>query len=157
MLMMTVCASGQLRIKGSRVFLNGEKISVDQASACFSNLSGEDRSQDYLRYRSTYKAGLGMTVGGAAVAVLGTGTLAVGFTKAVITAIAGKPDHGMMMAGVYSAIGGLAVCLAGIPTMCVYNKKLKNLSDEYNAITSPQVIKVTFGAQNYGLGFALNF
>ena len=61
-------------IRGSRVFMNDLELDKNSAAACFSSVNGLDRSQDYLKYRAGYKTGLGLTVGGASLAVFGLGS-----------------------------------------------------------------------------------
>ena len=47
--------------------------------------------------------------------------------------------------------------VAGIPTLCVYNSRLKQLATDYNEGHRNQDVSLSFGGQNNGIGFALNF
>lgn len=47
--------------------------------------------------------------------------------------------------------------VAGIPTLCVYNSRLKQLATAYNEGHRNQDVSLSFGGQNNGIGFALNF
>ena len=80
--------SSVMKIKGSKVYLGDEKQTLEQAQLLFSDVAGIDRSADYLKYRHWYKAGLGMTIGGASLMALG-GLTYLG--TAVYAIIAGVP------------------------------------------------------------------
>ncbi len=105
-------------IKGSRVFVDGVKLDKEKAAACFSSLDGVDRSADYLKYRAGYKTGLGLTIGGASLAVVGFGSAFVGVLVALPHAFAGEEHLGSDIA-IYSGVTAMAVggaCfVAGIP------------------------------------------
>ena len=166
-LLIALCASAQyvpgyssLETKGSRVYADGVLLDKSAAASCFSNLEGADRSGDYLKYRSAYKAGLGLTIGGASAVAVGSVTALVGLVATVVVAPAAavggkempKEITGITIAGV-SVMGiGVAALAAGIPTMTIYKKRIKALSDSYNRKS-----EVSVGGQSYGLGFALNF
>ena len=78
-LIITVSASAQyatstpvqIEARGSRIFSNGEKLTVDQAEVLFSDFGGQDRGEEYLSNRAGYKTGVGLSVGGAAVFAVG--------------------------------------------------------------------------------------
>lgn len=165
-------------MKGSRVFLDQEKLTKEQACALFSDINGIDRSEDYLKYRTGYKTGLGLTIGGSSVFFLGgmtfmAGTLgaivsgiAVGMAGAVTVVAGGSADsvdnsafntvRALISAGGISSIAGVAMMAGGIPTLCVYKKRMKDMSHEYN-YTAASSVKLTFGTQRHGIGLALNF
>lgn len=148
-------------IKGSRVFLDGEKLSKDTASMVFADMNGTDRSQDYLNYRKGYKAGLGMSIGGASVALAGGVTLVGAAVSAMVMGIplslSGKDmPKGVdiaLGAGSVAVIAGTAVMIAGIPTVCVYKTRLNRLEAEYNS----RNVEIAFGPQTSGLGLSLRF
>lgn len=152
-------------IKGSRLFIDGEKLSKEEAYAFFQDMNGMDRSQDYIRYRKGYKAGLGMIIGGGSLTLAGGLTLLGGAVSAMVIgvpfAISGKDmPKGVdiaITAGGVSVLAGTAVMLAGVPTICVYKKRLKGLEEEYNSGLQSQDVELTFGSQPYGVGFALRF
>ena len=127
--------AGTLEVRGSRIFCNGEKLTKDQAAALFSDLGGTDRSSDYLRYRSAYKAGVGMSVGGASLAVAGGAAFCISSVVALVTVpIIGASGQEIpkglevaMAASLGSTIVGTAVMLAGIPTACIYQSRIKKM------------------------------
>lgn len=157
--------SSVMKIKGSKVYLGDEKQTLEQAQLLFSDVAGIDRSADYLKYRHWYKAGLGMTIGGASLMALG-GLTYLG--TAVYAIIAGVPlalTGNDMPAGVdiaawtsvISLIGGAAVTIAGIPVLCIYENKLDDMADEYNSSRPVPSATLSFGTQRNGIGLALNF
>ena len=129
-------------IKGSRVFIEGERLSLDSATACFSSMDGTDRSADYLAYRKGYKAGLGMTVGGAVCATVGgvafLGSFVAALAHGLSASFAGEEVPVWVDAALYSSaaltLGGGAVFLAGVPTLCVYKNRLNKLEKAYNGL-----------------------
>lgn len=159
-LLLTLTASAQYaypdavtaEIKGSRLFVDGEKLSKDEAVLFLNDRYGMDVSQDYLKYRKGYKAGLGMTIGGASCAVAGlfvtAGAAVAALVVGVPSSFAGKEvPKGIDIAlgiGYGSVIGGTAVMLAGIPTLCVYKKRLNG-------------VEAGFGIQENGVGLAFRF
>ena len=70
----SVADSKPIKMLGSMVYMDGKKLDKEKAAACFSSLDGVDRSADYLKYRAGYKTGLGLTIGGASLAVVGFGS-----------------------------------------------------------------------------------
>ena len=170
-LLIALCASAQyvpdyssLETKGSRVYADGALLDKSAAASCFSDIDGVDRSGDYLKYRSAYKAGLGLTIGGASAVAVGSVTALVGLAATVVVAPAAavggedipKDITGITIAGV-SVMGiGVAALVAGIPTMSIYKKRIRDLSDSYNS-QRKQGVEVSFGGQPCGVGLALNF
>lgn len=142
-------------IKGSRVFVDGVKLDKYSAAACFSSVDGVDMSDDYLKYRAGYKTGLGLTIGGASLAVVGAGTAFVGFVKALQSAFDNN-DHNsagaeaVMYIGAGSCVIGAACFLAGIPTICVYKTRLNRLEKAYKA-------SLQIGAGGNGVSMAICF
>lgn len=142
-----------INIKGSRVFVQKQKLDKQSAADCFSSLNGVDRSRDYLKYRAGYKTGLGLTIGGLSLAAVGYLSTAVGLVVALPHAFAGEKSPGAdfaIYAGVASMFAGGACFLAGIPTICVYKTRLNRLEKEYN--TSLQI-----GTSGNGISMALCF
>ena len=140
-------------IKGCRVFVDGVKLNKYSAAACFASIDGVDRSTDYLKYRAGYKAGLGLTIGGASLAVVGFGSAFMGFVTGLANGLAGKEALGSVIAmylGAGSFVVGSACFLAGIPTICVYKTRLNRLEKKHD--TSLQV-----GTSSNGLSMAICF
>ena len=100
------------------------------------------RSGDYLTYRKGYKAGLGMTVGGAACAVVGgvafLGSFVAALAHGLSASFAGEEVPIWVDAALYTStvvtLGGTAVFLAGMPTLCVYKNRLNKLEKAYNGL-----------------------
>lgn len=140
-------------IKGSRVFVEDFKLDKYSAASCFSSLNGIDKSSDYLKNRAGYKTGLGLTIGGASLAFAGSVTTLFGFIAGVSKGLVGHETLGADIAigvGICSVFAGSACFVAGIPTVCVYKKRLNRLEKEYN--TSLQL-----GTSSNGLSMALCF
>ena len=155
----------QIEARGSKIFSNGEKLTVNQAVALFSDFAGQDRGKEYLRNRAGYKTGVGLSVGGAAL-------FAIGAPSAVI-ATAFAIGHGLSagfsgtevptevevaICGTYGAtLAGALIMLAGIPTASVYQHRIKKMSKEYNALGQKQEPVVSFRPASSGLGVAMVF
>lgn len=168
-----------VEIKGSRVFMEGKRLTKSEAVSLFSDFHGADRSSEYLRYRSAYKTGLGLTVGGSVLTLGGGFTFVTGVAVVVaggitlplfagVDVIAGTDTSSeysseifgkantILNVGLFATLGGIAMLASGIPTMCVYNSRLNHMEEDYNkAYLIP--IEVTFGPQRHGFGFALRF
>ena len=140
-------------IRGSKVYMEGYKLDKYSASACFSSLNGVDMSREYLKYRKGYKVGLGLTVGGASLAVVGFGTTLAAFVSAFnagLTSAESDVEDAFLGVGVVSMVTGSLCFLAGIPTVCVYKAKLNRLEKKYNT-------SLSLGASPAGLSMAINF
>lgn len=168
-----------VEIKGSRVFMEGKRLTKSEAVSLFSDFHGADRSSEYLRYRSAYKTGLGLTVGGSVLTLGGGFTFVTGVAVVVaggitiplfagVDVIAGTDTSSeysseifgkantILNVGLFATLGGIAMLASGIPTLCVYNSRLNHMEEDYNkAYLIP--IEVTFGPQRHGFGFALTF
>lgn len=158
-----------LSYKNGKLWDGKEKITKGKADLYFSDLNGVDRSVDYTKYRAGYKAGLGLIIGGSSLTVAGalvTGGAAVTAIVLAFPAAAGADPsifdgvHVSLVVGSASFITGVAALVSGIPTICVYKKKLKNLGYDYNSyqkVEKSSEVQLTFGSQRSGVGFALNF
>ena len=139
-------------IRGSKVYVDGQKLDKYSAAACFSSLDGVDRSYDYLKYRRGYKTGLGLTIGGAAMVPVGYGMFVGGFLWAWTSGTTAGVYAGeaTMLIGITSMVAGTACFIAGIPTICVYKTRLNRLEKKYN--TSLQI-----GTSSNGLALTISF
>lgn len=140
-------------LRGSRVYVEKQKLDKYSAANCFSSLDGVDRSRDYIKYRAGYKTGIGLTIGGASLTAVGFVSTIAGVIVALPHALAGKKSVGAdiaMYAGITSMIAGGACFVSGIPMICVYKTRLNRLEKQYN--TSLQI-----GASGNGLSMALCF
>ena len=157
-------AKGVLTSRGSRVFMDGHRLEKNEAAACFSNLNGQDFSKDYLRYRSAYKAGVGLSIGGTALfAVSGISfviTAAATLVTAPLSALSGDslpPElKTSLVTSYFCTLAGAAATLTGIPLACVYRSRIKDMTSSYNRQHSHPVA-LSFGAQPSGIGVGLRF
>lgn len=142
-----------IKMLGSMVYMDGKKLNKESAAACFSSLDGANRSADYLKYRAGYKAGLGLTIGGASLAVVGFGSAFVGVLVALPHAFAGEEHLGSeiaMYTGIGAMVAGGACVLAGVPMICVYKTRLNRLKKAYN-------LSLQVGTTSNGLSMAVCF
>ena len=142
-----------IKMLGSMVYVDGKKLDKENAVACFASLDGVDRSADYLKYRAGYKTGLGLTIGGASLAVVGFGSAFYGFVTALAKGLAGEDALGseiVLYSGVTAMAVGGACFVAGIPTICVYKTRLNRLKKAYN-------LSLQVGASSNGLSMAIRF
>lgn len=155
-----------IKSRGSQIICEGKKLTKDQAITLFSDVNGEDRGQDYLKYRNGYKTGLGLSIGGASLAVVGTTVFLGGAVTALVAGIplsiggATEMPAGVneaIIGGAVAGISGAAIMLAGIPTAIVYQVRMKNLASDYNKSNSSDAKKLTLGPASSGIGLALNF
>lgn len=140
-------------IRGSRVFVENMQLEKSAAAARFSSLGGVDRSMDYLKYRTGYKTGLGLTIGGASLAAVGYGVSLVGLVGAIGNAF-NEDTHRwgdpIFYLGATSFVAGSLCLLSGIPTLCVYKTRLNRLEREYNT-------SLSVGASPSGFALTINF
>lgn len=161
-----VQSAPSIAVKGSRVFIDGKMLPKDQAAALFSDMNGVDRSGDYLKYRAGYKTGLGLSIGGASLVVagsfVGAGALFTALIAGIPLAISGdqtvmnKAQIALITAEV-ATITGLACVIAGVPTVCVYRNRIKDLAVEHAGLAGDRQLSLTVGPTANGLGLALNF
>ena len=137
-------------IRGSRVYVEGNKLDKYSAATCFSSIGGVDRSKEYLKYRKGYKTGIGLIAGGASLAVVGFGAALGGFVASYFGDISAEAGDAVMITGYFSVMTGSLCFLAGIPTACIYKAKLNRLEKKYNT-------SLSLGASPAGLSMAINF
>ena len=166
----TVCASAQYKgdvavdslggimvKKGGTLVLDGVEI--------LRNNAPEVMAEDYERWRKTdlgYKVGKGLTITGSLLAVSALASYAYAtlydptkHESLIFDPAASKIYWGF--ASVQSACLAIPCLVAGIPTLCVYNSRLKQLATDYNERHRNPDVSLSFGGQNNGIGFALNF
>ena len=155
----------EITSRGSKILVQGEKLTPDQATAMFTMVGGAEMGQDYLSYRKGYKVGVGLSVGGASMTVVGSATFLTGLIAGLVinlpASIAGEeppvwPDV-LIYAGGGAAVSGAAMMLAGIPTACVYRHRIKKVTAEYNSTVTSSKPVVTFSPARSGIGIAMNF
>ena len=183
---MTIAASAQYAVqnvpvlKGSRVFVDGEKISNEAVVAYLVSAYDDSVADSWTKNRTAYKTGLGLTIAGSAITWCGSLAFTVGLVIGAGTLITvpilgmiGLPTGNMKPAGDYwhngmssadiminiggySILTGLAMLASGIPVMCVYKKRLNAIFQEYGPGLASD-INLSFGPTANGFGLALNF
>lgn len=167
-------------LKGSRVYVDGEKIPHEEVMAYLVSEYDFSVADRWAANRRAYKTGLGLTIAGTSLAfcsgVVFTGGILAAAGTAVsipllgtIGIIAGnmKPvtdniNNGMSAADKLITVGGcgalasLAMIASGIPTLCVYKKRLNSTFNEYMSGISSDAY-MAFGPTGNGIGLALNF
>ena len=139
--------------KGGTLVLDGVEV--------LRNNAPEVMAEDYERWRKTntgYKVGLGLTIAGSYLTVQALASYAFFRTKhepLLLDPVAAKCYSGITC--IHSACLAIPCLIAGIPTLCVYNSRLKQLARDYNEGHRNQDVSLNFGSQNNGIGFALNF
>ncbi|MBR5810098.1 MAG: hypothetical protein IKY36_01810 [Bacteroidales bacterium] len=175
----TVCASAQYKgdvavdslggimvKKGGTLVLDGVKILGNNAPAVM--------AEDYDRWRKAdlgYKIGKGLTITGSALLATSVGciTYILCYDSPTVSEdkslweVLDELDKDYYVQDKLACIATIAsyaaipCILAGVPTLCVYNSRLKQLATDYNEGHRSQDISLSFGGQNNGIGFALNF
>lgn len=183
---MTITASAQyadndpLVLKGSRVFVDGEKIPNADVVAYLTSAYDDSVADSWTKNRKAYKTGRGLTVAGSAVTWCGSLVFTAGMIAGAGTLITvpilgmgGIVAGDMQPAGDYldgglsaaemmisiggcSALAGLAMLASGIPVLCVYKTRLKTMFQEYGSGLASD-INLSFGPTGNGIGLALNF
>lgn len=181
----TIAASAQYAVqnvpvlKGSRVFVDGEKIS-NAVVAYLASAYDDSVADSWTKNRTAYKTGLGLTIAGSAVTWCGSLVFTAGMIAAAGTLITvpilgmgGIVAGDMQPAGDYldgglsaaemmisiggcSALAGLAMLASGIPVLCVYKTRLKTMFQEYGSGLASD-INLSFGHTGNGIGLALKF
>lgn len=155
---------GTLKARGAKIFCDGEKLTLDQTKTIFSDFGGIDRSGDYLTYRKGYKTGVGLSVGGASLVLVGLPAAYIATAYAVAaglgTAAGAEMPKGVDYAvyGTYGAtMVGALIMLSGIPTAAVYQHRIKRMTSDYNALGKSSRPVLTFGPASSGIGIAMSF
>ena len=137
-------ADSDIIVKRGKLYCDGIQLTHQQSLDYFSNVTGEDRTQDYLQYTRDFKIGKQMEIWGAV--AFGVGGLAeVAGLMFIFTAgdeATFRIIQGSMMAGGLVCIGGYVTSMCG---MVKKRKAGRNLSN------------LTIGVQESGVGIALNF
>ena len=147
----------QITSKGSKILVDGEKLSSQQAAELFSNFAGTDMGDQYLKNRKGYKTGVGLAAGGASMVIVGYASTIVGGLLAYSADY--DTDAVILEAVVYTgatlAISGALMMTAGIPTAIVYRHRIKKSVEQYNSASSKPLL--TIAPARSGIGVALRF
>lgn len=167
-------ATDFMTMKKGSLWLGQEKITKENVQIVFSDVEFQER---WRNVNTGYKTGLGLTIGGSALTAAGV-TLVACFlddrmlfeTKSIWLDLFGNSKDGLedalnglkeesvlALSGDIMVSVGIPILLAGIPTLCVYKSRMKNLAEDYNASKKSTEMSLSFGNQAHGLGFALNF
>lgn len=170
----------EVTLRGSRVFVDDVKLKKDFVLSCISDEYGKEAADAWVKNRKGYKAGLGLTISGSYLMISSgialtcgliytAGTLVtvpvIGFAGVMSGDMDSVENHYseefykggfMISAGMICGVAGLAMLVAGIPTICVYQSRLENQFYDMGTSFSRRA-SLTFGGQKNGLGFALNF
>ena len=156
----------EIKARGAKIICNGDKLTADQAAALFTDFGGQEKGNEYLHNRKGYRTGVGLSVGGAAMVVVGlpASYIATAFAVAygLSTIGGGEVPVGVEIA-LYSTYGatvaGALIMLAGIPTASVYQHRIKKMSKEYNALSAKDSEKpmLTFAPAKSGIGITMSF
>ncbi|MBQ6709559.1 MAG: hypothetical protein IJ271_06750 [Bacteroidales bacterium] len=171
----SVCASAQYRNdvavdsldgimvkKGGALMLDGMKIAKEGAQ-----LHIPEYYDRWRKANAGYKTGLGLTIAGCAL-----GAIHVVSYWPLCEAVRQDPPgwlfpinkdfedpffvfSGYLMTATFWT--AIPCILAGVPTLCVYNSRLKHIASDYNAGRNSNDAYLTFGGQANGIGLALNF
>lgn len=182
----TIAASAQYAVqnvpvlKGSRVFVDGEKISNEAVVAYLVSAYDNSVADSWTKNRTAYKTGLGLTIAGSSVTWCGSLVFTAGMIAGAGTLITvpilgmgGIVAGDMQPAGDYldgglsaadlmisiggcSALAGLAMLASGIPVLCVYKTRLNTMFQEYGSGLASD-INLSFGPTGSGIGLALKF
>ena len=159
---------GELSRKGTRIAVNGEKLSKESTLLLLENAGGASLSADWQRYASQRGWGIGLTSGGLVLTAggylysvvmvvggaVGTGLVAIGGEEAVQQVWDGMNPYikgGMIAAGV-----GAATAVTGVVLLINGSTHLKRIVKNCNTPGST-AMEVSFGATPSGVGLALRF
>ena len=156
--------------KGTKIKLDGIKLTPEQQTLLLSNIDGVDFNEDWAGYRKQRHLGNGLAIGGsvmigvgAAAEVVAVGYIVVGVLVAAFTLGQADMDELLKPAG-YFAAGGLAAAgvgagamAVGIPIRVKADKKMKATCDGYNNATERVEKSVIFGSTASGVGLSFNF
>ena len=160
-----------MKMKKGSLWLGEEKITKENVQMVFSDAEYQER---WRKANAGYKTGLGLTIGGSALTAAGATLLGCFYVKSMIydtrsvwEVIFGQDiaaeiedfrgEKTVTLSGEVMICVGIPVLLAGIPTLCVYNSRMKNLAEDYNASRKSPEVSLNFGNQQHGVGLALNF
>lgn len=141
--------------RGSKIMVEGQQLTPQQAADLFSDFGGAQMGEDYLANRKGYRTGVTLTAVGAPVMVVG----AISFYTGAFMALAemtGPLPEVFVYTGATMAVSGAIMVVAGVPTLAVYKNRIKKAAAEYNAALNSKPV-VTFSPARSGIGIAMTF
>lgn len=169
---------GDLRRKGTRLAVQGEKLDAETTRALLDQVGGPGMVVSWNKYAKERGWGIGLTAGGYTLAAAGACYGGVYLMATLIGIIFAAPfgeeaannvTEGLspnVTIGAVTACTGLAAGTTGVVLLCAGNRNLRKLTAACNAaglppvtgefLSSPQA-ELTFGPTPSGLGLALRF
>ena len=158
---------------GTRLKVNGVKLSPEDQVALLADIDGIDFNLDWNKAKAGRNTGMALVFGGGALTLAGSVSLMVGLTTsvfgaamgAVVGSIGGQETaqtaaqagadagKGYVTAGLVAAGAGLAATAAGIPMLVVNCRKLNGIVDSCNASRPPAQLTLGPTANGFGLSF----
>lgn len=145
----------EISSRGSRIFVEYDKLTPEQAAQLFTDFGGSQMGEEYLTNRKGYKTGVALSVAGPSMCVLGYCTMTLGGLMS-LDYEHGKVGEAVAYTGIAMTISGVAMTVAGIPTAIVYRKRIKKATDEYNSSMASKPV-VAFTPASSGIGIAMKF
>ena len=156
--------------KGTKIKLDGIKLTPEQQSLLLSNIDSEDYNPAWADYSKQRHLGNGLAIGGSSLMVLGAASEVIALGLVVSGVFVGIFSFGhadmdeLMNPAAYFAVGGLAAggigagaIAVGIPIRAKADKKMKATCDLYNNATERVEKSVIFGTTASGVGLSFNF
>lgn len=175
-LSVTSSCGGQVERRGANFYVGEEQLAEEQMAGL---LAHTDFTVEQVRNcQKGFKAGKGLLIGfgsltGAGLITAGVGLvgvaveavalgIGVAFTAPLFVATGTSPDiqyeskfQYVAYAGLIAAGAGILGLATGTTVYCVYKKRLNKVENAINARCAD--VQVSFGAQKYGVGLAVNF
>ena len=167
--------TGVAKRAGTHIKVDGVKLSPEEQTTLLSDIGGTDYNPAWQKAKAGRNAGMGLTIGGGAVALGGGAVVLLGLTTSIIGGAAGAivgsiggeegaqqgAEAGVaagkpyITGGLIATGAGLAAMGAGIPLMAVNCKRLNNIVKDYNG-ERPEA-QLSLGPTGNGLGLTLSF
>lgn len=176
LVLLSSVAWGQyLQRAGTKLKLDGEKLSPEAQTALLADIGGIDCNAAWNKAKTGRNAGMGLIIGGGVAALGGSATFLLGATTSVFGAAIGgiagsiggqetaqqaanegaKAGEPYMTAGLVSAGLGLAALGVGIPMTIINSKKLGGIVDSYNSAKPSAQLTLGPTASGFGLTVSL--
>ena len=147
--------TGEMKSRGSKIIVDGEKLTSQQAAKLFSDFAGEEMGVAYLKNRKAYRTGVTLSIVGPVAFGVGSVAYVVGALMTLDSNLLPFSEI-VHYTGATMATGGVLMTVAGIPTAAVYRHRIKKATAEYNSAVASKPI-VTISPARSGIGIAMNF
>lgn len=145
----------ELTSRGSKIIVDGEVLTGQQAAELFADFGGTQMGEDYLKNRKGFRTGLTLSLSGPVAFVVGGFAYVVGGLMTIDPSLSPGAEI-IYYTGMTLAVSGALMTVAGIPTACVYRYRIKNSVNEYNTSVKSKPV-VTFSPARSGIGLAMTF